>query len=106
MATVNPHPVLDGPAGSVRQVIGTIDFDSSYPTGGEAFDMSVIGAESLYAMVVLPKAGYVFEWDGNVTAPKIKAYRQTAATSALVEVPNATNLSTVASITYVAWVQS
>lgn len=106
MATVNPHPVLDGPAGSVRMVVGSIDFDSSYPTGGEVFDLSVLGAQSLYALMVLPKAGYVFEWNGNVTAPKILAYRQTAATSALVEVPNATNLSTVAAIQYLAWVQS
>jgi hypothetical protein len=105
MATVNA-PILNGPAGSVRMIVGTVDFDSSYPTGGEVFDLSVIGAKSLYALMPLPKGGYVFEWNGNVTAPKILAYRQTAATSALVEVPNGTNLSTVAGITYVAWVQS
>lgn len=73
-------------------VFGTISFDSSYPTGGEAIDApGDVGYE--YALVS-PNAGYVGYWDR--ANQKLLAYQQSAATSALTQVPNATNMATVA----------
>jgi hypothetical protein len=95
----------NGPAGDLRVVIGTLNFDSSYPTGGEAFPMAAVGALYLAALIVLPKNGYVFEWDGSRTAPKILAYQQSAATSALTQVPNATSLAAVTAVEFVAYVR-
>jgi hypothetical protein len=96
----------NGPPGDLRVVIGTINFDSSYPTGGEAFPMAAIGALSLAALIVLPKNGYQFAWDGNRTAPKVIAYQQSAATGALTQVPNTTDLSAVTAVQFVAYVRA
>lgn len=71
---------------------GTFAFDSSYPTGGEAFDAAGdVGYDNLW--VTSTAAGYLATLDK--TNQKIIMYQQSAATSALTEVPNATNLSTV-----------
>lgn len=81
--------------GSRKEVYGTVTFDSSYPTGGEAFVPAEFGLDRLDWLQVAGATGYLAVWDGSVTAPKILLYRQTAATGALVEVPNTTNVSTV-----------
>lgn len=108
MAMSVAAPALtDGPEGSVRRVIGTFTFDNSYPTGGLAFPLASIGARYLVALEVFPKGGYMLNWDGSQVAPKVMAYRQTAATGALAEVPNLTDISAaVVGAMYIAYVRS
>ena len=83
-------------AGGQKQRIATITFDSSYPTGGEPITAADLGLSSQIEFVFCQtlNAGYVVAWDGSKTAPKLKVFQQSAATSALTEVPNTTNLST------------
>lgn len=81
--------------GNRKQSVGTITFDSSYPTGGEAFVPAEFGLDRLDFLFVSGANGYVAAWDGSASAPKVLLYRQTAATGALAEVPNATNVATV-----------
>jgi len=50
--------------------------------------MALLGFTRLDFMCVSSGQGYVAIWDGSTTAPKLLLYRQTAATGALVEVPN------------------
>lgn len=87
-------------------VFGTFDLDTSYPTGG--YDISALFSEfkleanaaNLHLMV-MPRAGYQFDVD--YTNKKLLAYQQSAATSALTQVPNATNLSAVTGVRYAAF---
>lgn len=81
--------------GSRKETYGTITFDSSYATGGEAFTPAEFGLNRLDFLLVSGANGYVAAWDGSTSAPKVLLYRQTAATGALVEVPSTTNVSTV-----------
>lgn len=114
MATLTPHATGPG-AASVRDVkglnprttkiaTGTFDFDSSYPTGGEATTgISDLFAEVLYVNLS-PKSGYTFEYD--YTNNKILAYYadyDAVADGALIQVPNTTNLSTVTGVRWVAF---
>ena len=70
--------------------------DGSYPTNGTAGILAAlqakIGADK-NIVAVLPQdcGGYVAGYDH--ANDKLKVYRQTAATSALIEVPNTTDLS-------------
>lgn len=74
-------------------VLGTVTGDSSYPSNGWALD----APGDLGYSKFIPAGGgggYVGQWDK--TNQKLKAFRQSAATSALTEVPNTTDLSAVA----------
>lgn len=73
-------------------VLGTVAMDNSYATGGEALDAP---GDRGYAKFALAGGGggYVGQWDK--AAQKVMAYRQTAATGALAEVPNTTDLAAV-----------
>lgn len=106
MAMTVATPVQDGPEGSIRRVIGTFSLDNSYPTNGLAFPLASIAATALVALEVFPKNGYVLSWNGSTSAPKVLAHRQSAATSALTEVPNATDLSSVTGAMFIAYVRS
>jgi hypothetical protein len=77
---------------SATHKIFDFKFSASYPTGGEVWSpgAGILGSPA-FVVLPIPKAGYVFEFD--YAAGKLKAYRQTAATGPLVEVPNATDLS-------------
>lgn len=81
--------------GSRKEVYATVTFDSSYVTGGEPFVPAEFGFSRLDWLQVASGNGYLAVWDGSVSAPKILLYRQTAATGALAEVPNTTDVSTV-----------
>lgn len=76
-------------------VRGTIAFDSSYATNGEAILLSQLGLTTIDQMIVYPQSGYVFVWDN--TNNKIKAYwvptGTNASAQALGEVANNTDLS-------------
>jgi hypothetical protein len=78
---------------------GTIAFDSSYPTGGESITFGFTPA----VVIVESKAGYVFSYD--YTNEKVLAYLadyDAAADGVLIQVGNATNLSALTDVRYVA----
>lgn len=84
--------------------IGTVAFDDSYPTGGEAFNAETqSGFTDVVQVWVAPKAGYVFEYVDSATAAnrKIKAYfsdYDAGADGALIEVADTTDLEAVTGV--------
>lgn len=90
-------------SGDVKVVLGTVTFSGSYATGGETVDLPASwgGVKSVIAMFLNPTGGYVFEYVDSTK--KVKAYRQTAATSALVEVAAAVNVGAVGAVPFVAF---
>jgi hypothetical protein len=69
--------VVTGPEvpGNRKFVTADVTFDSSYAAGGEAISVSSLGLVRLDFMWVSPDDGYMPQWDGSLTAPKIKLYR-------------------------------
>ena len=81
-----------------------ITFDSSYPTNGEALDLTAY-VSNIENVAIEESGGYVFQYDR--TNKKLKAFNVAASdqtptaditAAALAEVTNATNLSSV--VTY------
>lgn len=60
--------------GDVKVWIGSVTFDSSLASGGESVDLTQLGFSQVFSIVAAPTAGYVFDWDGSATAPKLVAY--------------------------------
>lgn len=91
MATLTENKAI--PIGQGRALcFGTLAFDSSYPTGGEVVDATGdLGYSDFW--ITGTTAGYLASWDPATQA--LLMYQQSAATSALTQVPNATNLATV-----------
>jgi hypothetical protein len=82
---------------------GTFDFDSSYPTGGEDFDVSNYFSKGVRKVLFSPKSGYVFEYDKD--NKKIKAFYadyDASADGALIEVADTADLSGVTDVDFVA----
>lgn len=81
--------------GNMRVWYGSITFDSSYPTGGEALSLASLGfSRQVFSVVAGPTTtGHVGVWDLSKTAPKLLAFIG-AGSAALAEVSNGTNLST------------
>lgn len=72
----------------------SIDFDSSYPTGGEAVTPDNVGLTRIDHAIIAPRLGFVFSFD--LATSKIKAFQgdnTNAAAAPLIEVPNATNMA-------------
>jgi hypothetical protein len=83
---------------SEAEVYGTISFlaADTYTTNG--FDVSAqIPGSSEYEVAMASSKGYLVYYAG---AGKFMLFRQTAATSALVEVPNATDVSAASPIIF------
>jgi hypothetical protein len=80
--------------GNRKVIHGTVTFDSSYPTGGEAISLADLGLGRLDWLETISTDGYLPAWDGSTSAPKIKMFRQNETTGALAEVASAVNLST------------
>lgn len=79
--------------------VGTIAFDDSYPTGGEAFDIT--GNESIDSMMLGHKSGYTFSYDA--ANAKVIAYyvdNDAGADSAQIQIPNTTDLSAVTGVQF------
>ncbi len=67
--------------GNIKLLTGSIAFDNSYPTGGEAMDLSKF-FKNLLGVFFETKSGYIFEYD--YTNKKVKAlYPRAAITSTL-----------------------
>lgn len=81
-----------GTMGDQRSVFGTITFDDSYPTGGEAFDKAALGLVRLdWLSFNQGEDGFVFHYDA--ANAKIIAYEAGTASAALDEQDAATDLS-------------
>lgn len=83
--------------GSRKEVFGTITFDSSYPTGGEAVTLAQLGVDRLdWLDVATSTIGNVPAWDGSTTSPKVKLYWVDTTTDGapLAEVASTTDVST------------
>ena len=81
-------------------VISTVDFDSSYPTNGEALTDATLGLnDDNLDVFVFPRLGYTFDY---VKADqKLKAFygdNDNASDGPQVEVANATNLATLTGV--------
>lgn len=63
-------------AGHQHIVSGHLSFDSSYPTGGEAFTAANLGLKTVDLMLVQQTKGLVYEYD--YTNSKLMAYAQGA----------------------------
>lgn len=93
--------VVTGPEvpGNRKFVTADVTFDSSYATGGEAISVSSLGLTRLDFMWVSPSDGYVAQWDGSLTNPKIKLFGTNkdvvgVTTGPLTEVASGFNVST------------
>jgi len=87
---------------SLRIVTGTIAFSASYPTGGETFDLSN-KVPKLKVVLIENKSGYIFEYD--YANKKVKVYYcdyDAAGDGALIEVANATDLSALTGVRFMA----
>lgn len=97
IAPSEPHAgaVQVGPR---RAAIAKITFDSSYPTGGEAFDPSQLGIEGKPAMVICsprPGASTTFIVQYDRANKKLMVFEQSGVDDApFDEVDDTTNLST------------
>jgi hypothetical protein len=83
--------------GNRKVVHGTVTFDSSYPTGGEAVSLADLGLSRLDWLECLTSDGFVPAWDGSTSAPKIELYwvDTTVDGAALAEVTATTDCSAV-----------
>jgi hypothetical protein len=89
----------------LKILTGTFDFDTSYPTGGESFDVSNFFPKGVVAVIPSPKSGYVFEYDSD--GEKLLAYyagydTESLADGALIEVANTTDLAAITDVKFVA----
>lgn len=78
--TVNRTGDWCGYSGSKRTAVVTVDFDSSYSTGGESFVPGDVGMYTFSKVNIHPKNGFVFEYD--YTNKTILVYTQGAAHAA------------------------
>ena len=83
--------------GNRKQVIGTVTFDSSYATGGEAVTLTQLGLTRLDWLTVNTTDGHVPAWDGSTSTPKVKLFWVDTTTDGapLAEVPSTTDVSAV-----------
>jgi hypothetical protein len=90
--------------GDEREVRGTVAFDASYPTGGEAFSKSAIGLPATIADIRFdPSAGYVPVYD--YANDKVLVYwgdNNNASDGPLVEVASTTDLSALTAVRFTA----
>lgn len=89
-------------SGRLKIEIGTVAFDSSYPTGGEEISFGNFEAKPIY-VAVESDSGYIFKYDR--TNGKIMAYYadyDAVADGALIQVADTTDLSGVTAAAYVA----
>ena len=81
--TVNRTGDWHNIVGNLRRARVTIDFDASYPTGGESFTPADVGMRVFDFVFIQPRSGFVFDF--NYTSNLVLAYSQgfiTGATAA------------------------
>lgn len=94
--------VKSASAGTSTFAVGTVTMSSSYATNGDTGDWGTIGVignrddttgKAPTFVGLFPSAGYIPVWDA--TNKKVIVYQQSAATGALTQVANTTDLHTV-----------
>lgn len=97
------QPTFANNKGPMKFVTGTFAFDSSYPTGGEAFTELADKFATLQGVVFESKGGYTFTFD--YTNEKVLAYwvDTTVDGAAQAQVANTTDLSAVTGVRFLAW---
>lgn len=100
--SVRPFAQPDVPK-SLGMEVGTIAFDSSYPTNGESYD-GIIGTSfrEVTALFIPSFGGYLFEAVLGSTK-KIKVRWSAASATVLPEITNATDLSALTAVPYIAF---
>lgn len=97
--------LIEGPhiLGDLALQIADVDFDDSYPTGGEALVASTLGLNEILFMNCESKAGYVFRW--NSSTGKLMAYwvDTTVDGAPMSEVANTTSLAAVTDVRITAY---
>jgi hypothetical protein len=89
--------------GSSRHLHGEVTFDTSYPTGGYSFTPRQFRFFRIDRLNLAPKSGYLFDTGSAGTTIRIYYGDNNAvAPGPLVEVPAATNLSTLSTV-YEIW---
>ena len=90
-----------GVFGDRRVAIVDVAFDDSYPTGGEAVDLSEVGIGTVLFAIVEPTDGYTFEYDRS--NDKVVAYWVDTTTDGApqAEVANTTDLDGVVARAFV-----
>jgi len=89
------NSVVDKCGLGVKMISGTIAFDSSYDSGGEALDLSYFFPTKVFIVIIPSVAGYVFQYD--YTNKKVLVFWHDyngGADAPLIEVTAATNLAT------------
>ena len=86
--------------GNRNESVGTIAFDSSYPTGGEALTAANVGLGVLDHITITSKGGYVFEYDYTNSKVLVYVEEAVAAGGPLLEVADTTNLATVTGVKF------
>lgn len=102
VSSASPLPIRIGGT-NYNIVVSTMAFDSSYPTDGEAVTANTLGMTTIKSLIVLPYNGYTFNavdvgTNGKGASFKIKAFGSTVGT----EVSNATDLSSLTAVPYIA----
>jgi hypothetical protein len=101
MAAVATVTERYGIGGTATLYVGTVAFDSSYPTGGEAIDLA--GNESVDIMLCSHEDGYSFLWDR--ANQKLLVYyvdNNAAGDSAQIQVPDTTDISSITACPFIA----
>lgn len=90
------NPVLN-----CYEAVGTIAFDSSYPTGGEALDLGANAETILHIQCNTSSGGYVFTFDyANQKLLAFYSDNNNAADGPLIQVPDTTDLSAVTGVRF------
>lgn len=92
--TIDNFTRIQGGAGNRNVYICDVDFDASYPTGGESLTPANVGLQQFDLVLASNDAGFVFEF--NYTDNLLLAYyadNDAGADGALIQVANATDLS-------------
>lgn len=102
IAGTRPMYAASGGRG-LKVVTGTIAFDASYPTGGEASTAISGHFTELLGVIFESKSGYTFEY--NYDDNKVLAYWVDTSTdgAAQAEVADTTDLSAVTDVRFFAW---
>lgn len=103
MAVTPTRLLASGVGGRRKLTITNIAMDDSYPTGGEAVAATVLGLTTVAGAVTQASGGYQAEYD--VSNGKVILYYadyDASGDGPLIEVPNATDVSTVV-VTIIAW---
>lgn len=90
--------------GNKKVRLGTIAFDSSYPTYGESYTAAMFALSKINQLVVFPSGGYTIEPDTTNLKLVVKGQRADSTSSGVVtleEVDNTTNLSTLTGVPFI-----